>query len=252
MKLKSLNLTVLGILTCIYCFGQTKYIMTQKGNIVDTLEYAKMKSDQADKMKNFFPTKDSKIEIEDNFKEIRRTRDSIIYSYNWETKINGSKIKISSSIKPYELIGKEFPLPILSTVDGKKISITDLKGKPTLVNFWFTTCKPCIEEMSVLNEIQRQFKDSVNFVAITFEPTEKVIAFLKNKEFSFIQIANAELFTESMKITAYPANIFLDKNGIIRKKEAGIPYIYKINDDKQPKMGMGDGKAFIDALRKLL
>jgi cytochrome c biogenesis protein CcmG, thiol:disulfide interchange protein DsbE len=51
-----------------------------------------------------------------------------------------------------------------------------------------------------------------------------------------------------MNMTSFPVNIFLDKNGIVRKIEGGIPYI--IDDSEEIKMG--DGKEFLTALRELL
>lgn len=102
--------------------------------------------------------------------------------------------------------------------------------------------------MPVLSGIKTQLKDSVNFIAITYEKTEKTKAFLKKHKFSFRQIANAEKFTNSMNMSAFPVNIFLDKNGIVRKIESGIPYII----DNNKKMKMGDGKEFIAVLRELL
>jgi cytochrome c biogenesis protein CcmG/thiol:disulfide interchange protein DsbE len=247
MKLNFVLLTTLSILTSI-AFGQTKYIKTTDGEIVDTVTYSKLKGIQVEKMKSIFPTKGIKIVIKDNFKEIKRTKDSLIYTYVWDIKIGDPKAKESKSFEPDDYIDKEFPLPNLRTLDNKKISINDLKGKPTLINFWFTTCKPCIEEMPVLSGIKTQLKDSVNFIAITFEPNEKVKAFYKKHKFSFTQIANAEKFTDSMNMEAFPVNIFLDKNGVVKKIESGIPYLL---DDKK-KMKMGDGKEFLIALRELL
>jgi len=247
MKLNFILLTTLSILTSV-AFGQTKYIKTIQGEIVDTVTYSKLKDAQVEKMKRIFPTKDIKIVIKDNFKEIKNTKDSLIYSYRWDIKIGNAKAKEEKSFEPDDYLDKEFPLPILRTLDNKKISINDLKGKPTLINFWFTTCKPCIEEMPVLSGIKTQLKDSVNFIAITFEPTEKVKTFYKKHKFSFKQIANAKKFTDSMNMTAFPVNIFLDKNGFVKKIENGIPYII---DDKK-KMKMGDGKEFVTALRELL
>jgi len=247
MKFNFLFLTTLSILTSV-AFGQTKYIKTIEGEIVDTVTYSKLKDAQVEKMKNIFPTKDIKIVIKDNFKEIKRTKDSLIYTYKWDIKIGDPKVKESKSFEPDDYIDKEFPLPTLRTLDNKKISINDLKGKPTLINFWFTTCKPCIEEMPVLSGIKTQLKDSVNFIAITFETSEKVKAFYKKHKFSFTQIANAKKFTDSMNMEAFPVNIFLDKNGIVKKIESGIPYIL---DDKK-KMKMGDGKEFVASLRELL
>jgi cytochrome oxidase Cu insertion factor (SCO1/SenC/PrrC family) len=39
------------------------------------------------------------------------------------------------------LIGKVFPIVSLKTIDGKGMNADNLIGKPTLINFWFTSCK---------------------------------------------------------------------------------------------------------------
>jgi cytochrome c biogenesis protein CcmG/thiol:disulfide interchange protein DsbE len=59
-------------------------------------------------------------------------------------------------------------------------------------------------------------------------------------------------FTNSMSMTAFPVNIFLDKNGIVRKIESGIPYVIDNNKNKNKKMKMGDGNEFLTVLRELL
>jgi len=248
MRSKISFLTTLSILTCALAFGQTKYIKTTDGQIMDTIKYNKLKAALVDKMKNIFPTKDLKVTIIDNFNEIKKTKDSLIYTYKWDIQIGDPIVKEKKSFEPDDYINKEFPLPTLKTLDNKSISINDLKGKPTLINFWFTTCKPCIEEMPVLSEIKNQLKDSVNFIAITFEPTEKVRVFLKKYKFNYTQIASASKVTDSMNMKTFPVNLFLDKNGIVRKIESGIPYI--LDDKKQ--MKIGDGKEFIATLRELL
>lgn len=229
-------------------FGQTIYIQIFEGKICDTSTYAIMKAEKIQRMKNIFPNKDVKVTINDNLKLVRRTTDSLIYSYMWDIKISDPITKGGKFFEPTDYINKEFPIPNLTTLDNEKINIGNLKGKPTLINFWFTSCKPCIEEMPVLNKFKAQLKDSVNFVAITFEPTHKVRTFLKKHNFTYTHIVNAKEFIESMKMSVFPVNIFLDSNGIVRKVKHGIPYVF----DENKKMKMGDGTEFLIALRELL
>ena len=246
-KMKMLFFTVLSTWT-FPVVGQIKYIQTPQGKIVDTTTYASIKAEKVEKMKSIFPAKEVKVTIKDNFKEVRRTPDSLIYSYNWDIEMGDPNAKKDKSSVSEDYLNKQFPLPPLTTLDNEKINIDSLKGKPTLINFWFTTCKPCIDEMPILNAIKDQLKDNVNFIAITFEPTEKTRAFLKKNKFNFTQIANAKKFTESLNMSAFPKNIFLDKNGIVKKIENGLPYIMQGKN----KFKMSDGREFIETLRELL
>lgn len=112
---------------------------------------------------------------------------------------------------------KEFPIHNLKTLDNKTVCLIDLKGKPTLINFWFTGFKPCIEEIPVLNSSKSEFKDSVNFVAITDESTEKVRIVLRDHKFNFIQVVGVRKFIEDLSISTFPMNLFLDKMALLKK-----------------------------------
>ena len=64
----------------------------------------------------------------------------------------------------------------LQTIDSQNISFSDIKNKPTIINFWFTSCKPCVEEMPVLNKLVKKYSDKVNFISITPDNKETVRA----------------------------------------------------------------------------
>lgn len=228
-------------------FGQTKYFQTNEG-IIDTLAYAKLKLKRLEKLKSAFPSEE--VTIKDSLIEIRRTRDSVVYTYRWDIKIGDPNFLgvDGKSFEPEVYIGKEFPFQSLKTIDNRNISHSDLKGKPTLINFWFIACKPCVEEIPVLNNIQNHLKDSVNFIAITFDPADKVKNFLKMHQFTFIQITNAGEFIKSLNMNTFPINIFLDKDGIVRKIENGISN----ERNERGELKIGDGKEFEMKLRELL
>jgi len=147
-----------------------------------------------------------------------------------------------------DYVGKKFPLPNLRTIDGKEIGLSQLLGKPTLINFWFTSCAPCIEEMPALNNIKNELGDKVNFVAITFESAAKAKKFLTKHAFDFTHIVNAKAFTDSLQMKAFPVNVFLDKMGIVYDIQMGVPLAPAENKE----MKIGDGKEFLELLKKLL
>lgn len=76
----------------------------------------------------------------------------------------------------------------------------------------------------------------------------KVSAFLLIHNYNFIQIAEAERFTNFLEMNTFPINLFLDRNGKVARVQGGIPYV----QDKDNKTVMDDGKAFEEILRKLL
>lgn len=73
----------------------------------------------------------------------------------------------------------------LSVYDGeglnKEYSLEDSRGKVVILNFWATTCNPCIHELPYFNALKKKYGDEVEVVAIhgTFV-TEDVQAFINN------------------------------------------------------------------------
>ncbi|TAH10260.1 MAG: TlpA family protein disulfide reductase [Sphingobacteriia bacterium] len=152
------------------------------------------------------------------------------------------------SFNPKALIGKPFPIDQLKTINNTTISLDQLKGKPSLINFWFTTCMPCIAEMPTLNNIKSTMKDSVNFIAITHEDSKTVKTFFKKHSYIFTQIINNSFFIDSLYMQTFPVSMFLDRKGVITKIDGGIPFYINANNE----LAMSDGKEFIAILRKLL
>ncbi len=57
-----------------------------------------------------------------------------------------------------KLVGKKAPNFTLVTLEGKKVSLADYKGRPVLVNFWATWCAPCKLEMPWFEAFREQYK----------------------------------------------------------------------------------------------
>src|SRR3990172_2333784 len=65
---------------------------------------------------------------------------------------------LSSSPSPRE--GFLAPDFTLDTLDGGKVTLSELRGKIVVVNFWATWCLPCREETLELEKAYEQYKDS--------------------------------------------------------------------------------------------
>lgn len=165
--------------------------------------------------------------------QYKQLKDSLSIQFNLDEMIISEKIKNDSIIKTYfnikfpkemenpfastkALIGTKLPIDSLKTIDGKKISIIDNNGLPTLVNFWFTSCSPCILEMPELNKLKDEYKNKVNFIAVTFDSKEKVLNLLEKHKFNFTHTVDARKEMNKLNNSMYPLNVFLDKNGIVR------------------------------------
>lgn len=225
-------------------FGQTKYYQNQEGKIITHDDYVKTREMSVERLKKV----SANISLNENLKEIRKTNDSLIYSFAWHFDLGNDDQSKTEIDFLKSLVGKPFPLGNLKTLDGKSLTLEDLKGKPTLINFWFATCKPCIEEMPVLNVLKKNMGHTANFVSVTYESEKTANSFFKKHRFDFTPVAGAKSLTDALKMESFPTNIFLDKDGNVSRIEHGIPYI--IEEGKPARMG--DEKQFQTILEELL
>ena len=173
--------------------------------------------------------------IENKFKD---KPNSVIFSYE----IVRSFIRNDSSFHVYRLKpkffsnrnekiftyeDKPFPKFNLKGIKSKRINSAEVKGKVTFINLWFTNCFPCIKEIPFLNTLRKKYKNKVAFLAITYDPKEKVRPFLKKKKFNFTHAVNAGTFLQkTLGVKSYPKIIIIDKEGVTRYVGAGVPVKY--------------------------
>ncbi len=118
--------------------------------------------------------------------KIENRNDTIIKTIKFEKIImaidkNGKQYDLHAEQR--KLIGGHFPIESFKDETGKVFLPEHLKGKLSIINFWFTSCPPCIEEIPDLYKLKKEFGDSVNFIAITFESRKKVEKFLETTIF---------------------------------------------------------------------
>jgi thiol-disulfide isomerase/thioredoxin len=224
-------------------FSQTTYYTTDGKNRITETEANKMLSEQVAKMSDVMGKQlYGSLTVNDT----ETKKDSIISRITFAISDKKPESLINSG--PFsEYKNKEFPKFDLNTLVDKNFNSEKLKGKPTMINFWFTRCAPCIDEMPVLNKIKEKYKNDFNFIAITYEKKEDVKNFLKKHPFEFEHLINAKDFTDQLVIQAYPMNLFLDKNGVLKYVKGGIPYERKEGEE----LKMGEGNEIIKIIEKL-
>ena len=124
------------------------------------------------------------------------------------------------------LLGRKLPEFKLIDLKGNEFSSSQLIGKPTLLNYWAIYCAPCVAEMPELNGLKVKYGDKMNFIALT-ENTCKdddLIKFLEKHPFNYYILQNAENYKKTLKISAIPRNLFIDRDGYIRYIQGNFPY----------------------------
>ena len=115
-------------------------------------------------------------------------------------------------------------LPLLQESEGKfkEIKLQDLRGKPTIIHFWATWCKPCAFEMPEFYKFAEAHKREFNILTISGDQAEKVedahdtiSHYIQKNGYKHLKVAydfKANL-ARAMKLAGYPTTILLDKEG---------------------------------------
>lgn len=118
-------------------------------------------------------------------------------------------------------LAPDFQLPNL---DGEALSLNELRGKPVILNFWATWCRPCVTEMPYLQEIHEEYSDEgLMLLAIDVnESPSQVEEFLQNNNLSLPVLLDIDgAVTKKYRIQVIPTTFFIDGDGVIQEKRMG-------------------------------
>lgn len=125
-------------------------------------------------------------------------------------------------------IGDLAPEFKLKTLDGTTITLSELKGKMVLVNFWATWCGPCRAEFPTFVRKTKEYagKDFVILGVNTQDENtdEGVQIFMQNSLVNFTIVRDRDGATSrAYRVTGLPTSIFIDRAGIVRDIIVGGP-----------------------------
>jgi thiol-disulfide isomerase/thioredoxin len=103
----------------------------------------------------------------------------------------------------------------LKTIDGRDITLSQLKGKVVFLNFLATWCPPCREEMPSMEILYQRYKDrGLEFVAIDIqERADQVREFLGTSYNFPVVLDSSGRVSSNYGVRSVPATIIIDRDG---------------------------------------
>lgn len=115
----------------------------------------------------------------------------------------------------------------LEDIQGKKVTLSELKGKVVLVEFWATWCAPCRDSVPEMNRLYNRYKErNFELLAIALDKGSNVrsdvASFVKDNGIAYRVFLDDDKTSSAFGVTNIPVTFIVDKQGALVKKQIGF------------------------------
>ena len=125
----------------------------------------------------------------------------------------------------------------LMSLDGKRVKLSDFRGKAVLLNFWATWCSPCKVEMPWFVDLQKKYgKDGLVVIGVAMDDSEapKIAEFAAELGVNYPVLLGTDKVSEAYGSVDYlPTSFYIDRDGKIIGKGVGLLGRREIEDSVQ-------------------
>ena len=112
-------------------------------------------------------------------------------------------------------------------IDGNAVNLSDLAGKPVVLNFWASWCGPCKSEMPDFETVYNEYGDDINFMIINMtdgsrETVDIASSYVKECGYTFPVYYDTD-YDAAVTYSVYslPTTYFIDAEGYIIAQGSG-------------------------------
>ncbi len=131
---------------------------------------------------------------------------------------------IFNNSNPAALINSQAPEFVLNDLNGQPVALSDYRGKILFLNFWQTTCPPCIEEMPDFLDFMADQPDDVTWLTVNFEETDQMVREFF-AEYDFLGIPTVMDYDSEVRydygVFGAPVTFVIDEEGVIQYMNIG-------------------------------
>jgi len=158
-----------------------------------------------------------------------------------------------SAVKTGFLSGDLAPDFELHSLDGGMVTLSSLRGRPVLLNFWATWCTPCRVEMPWLVALDQQYRGrGIQIIGVSLDDAggeHQVATFAKDKGVTYpVLLADSTVANLYGGVRFMPQSFFIDRDGRIKMTTIGLTSKEDLEDgvkallagDSTPKLTSGE------------
>lgn len=140
--------------------------------------------------------------------------------------------KLGPVPKPSPLVGTELADFSLKDTEGRDFTLSGLRGRVVLLDFWATWCPPCLAELPYIEKLHREFKDQ-GLVVLGVNNEEAAVArdFMKTKAYTFTTLVDVDRqVADRYEVEAIPQVIVIGKDGKVASHHVGLKSEKELRD----------------------
>lgn len=114
--------------------------------------------------------------------------------------------------------------PDFTVTDSQRsVTLSKLRGKPVVLNFWASWCPPCIEETPSLVALQKRMGDKITILGVSIDENETAYRqFVRDHGIEYLTVRDPEKKSPTLYGTfSWPETYIIDPQGVIRRKMIG-------------------------------
>ena len=134
---------------------------------------------------------------------------------------------LSVSVTSAAAVQINTPAPDFSLKDlnGRTVNLSGFKGSAIVLNFWSTSCPPCVAELPSLNTLYRNLAGSglaVFGIALdTSAAPVRELARRQHIEYPLLMDSSKEVYFDTYGLFGQPISVLIDRLGVVREKIVG-------------------------------
>ena len=113
----------------------------------------------------------------------------------------------------------------LQDLDGNAVTLSELRGRPVILNFWATWCAPCRIEMPEFQAVHENHpNDEIAIVAVNLdEPVDRVTKFFRDDlGLTFTALLDdGGIIANQYGVFTYPTTYFINEDGVVTAVHRG-------------------------------
>lgn len=108
-------------------------------------------------------------------------------------------------------------------LDGSSFALSELVGKPVILDFWATWCPPCRAQRDVLHKLAGEYGDRLRIVALSVDEDETALKrYVADHAGGTHELRASPELIELFGVEALPTLAIIDASGRVQRVSAGV------------------------------